>query len=101
MAMAPVDITGFYNWGVQVDLVPWRGLLIGLALFVVGIFVLPLVTLDVAVLLSSLFALLVVPIALEAVFRVDVVTDTALVRKRGLFGTSRKVIPLAEIDRVE
>jgi hypothetical protein len=101
MALAPLDLSGAYGWRVQLELVPWRGLLLGVALLLLGMSVLPRVTTEEMILLPSLAVLVAVPLALEAPYRCDILTETAVVRQRGFFGMSRTVIPLVHIHRVE
>jgi membrane protein YdbS with pleckstrin-like domain len=94
-------IGAFYNWDVQVGLIPWRGCGVGVVSLMVGAWVFPRFITNEVVLFSLWFLLLVVPIALEAVNRRDLVTETAVVRQRGILGRIRHSIPLAEIERVE
>ncbi|MCG6964152.1 MAG: PH domain-containing protein [Acidobacteria bacterium] len=100
-ALVPVDLAGLYSWDVQFALVPWRGLVLGLALLVVGVITLPNVTGRSEILFPALLVLLAAPMGLEVMHRRDVVTESALVRQRGILGHVRTRVPLAEISRVE
>jgi hypothetical protein len=99
--MAIFDQSTLRNASVQIHLTPWRGAALGLALSLIAVAVLLPLTTNLAVLLPCLLALAAIPIALEVPYRRDFLTETAVVRQRGFFGTSRTVFPLAEIERVE
>jgi len=100
-ALVPVDLTGLYSLDVQFALVPWRGLVLGLVLLVAGMVVFPKVTSRAEILIPALLVLLAAPMGLEVVHRRDVVTESAIVRQRGVLGRVRSRVHLAEISRVE
>ena len=99
--MVPLDLLDFYRSSVLLGLIPWRGVVIGVALVCASAMVVPPLISNIELLCTLWFLLLAIPIILEWVNTRDFLTRTALIRQSGLLGGKRLVVPLGQIDRVE
>ncbi|MBI4917070.1 MAG: hypothetical protein HY825_14605 [Acidobacteria bacterium] len=99
--LAPLDHSDYYRTSLFIEVIPWRGLVVGSALSFLAFRFLPAVTTSDWLIAISSGALAAAPPFLHWVNTLDYLTPTRLVQQRGILGMKRSVLLLPDVDRVE